>query len=187
MFNIILYFLLVGNITAILIESDTFKMVEEASGKKFDIFVENTETTFSIKVKEKNLTYTEIFNVVNDTFYLEERIIKMGIFNIKISYEPKRIRMILPISENTEWEYKGIESGIGYRKSIESRGYIELHSDTLYIFNISRRGSKEDTSMIAFDKDYNLYRISIQIPGIMNLYKFFGFKSNTILLRRDTF
>jgi len=185
MLEALFLFILYSGIQNLPVQSDTFDMIEEASGKVFRIYVESGESVFSIRMKDKSFSYSENFSVKNDTFFLEERFMNIGLFSFNLTYSPKRIRMVLPFSENTSWTYKGIESGPGFKKSIESKGYMAVEKDTIFIFNISRRESKEDTSMVAFDSDYNLYKITIQIPNIMGFHRILGFKSrNLVLVRR---
>jgi len=186
MLQILLFAFLIGNFLDFPAGSDTFKMVESESGKKFDICVDGGESSFSIRVQNKNLMYLETFTVRNDTFYISDRFMRMGIFSVRLSYFPERIRMITPFSEDAKWTYKGVESGSGYKRNVESKGFIEIISDTVVIYNISKRGKGEDTTIVAFDENYNLYRITIQIPNILGLHKLLGFKSAKLnLIRRE--
>lgn len=165
---------------------DSFKMKEAESGKVFDIVVLSRPSEFSIKAQDKNLTYSEDFTIINDTFYLRKRFIKIGLISANLTYSPRRIRMVLPFAEKTSWFYSGTETGLGYKRRIESKGYMNMVEETIFIYNVSIRDGREDTSMVAFDKDYNLYKITIQIPDIFGIYRILGFKSQNILLMRET-
>ncbi|MDD3804189.1 MAG: hypothetical protein PHW02_07395 [bacterium] len=181
-FLILVFFL--ENSSVIPAGSDTFDMIEETSNKKFEIVVRNEDSLFFINVSDKNLTYIENLSVKNDTFYLERRFIRIGFLKVDLIYSPKRLRMVLPFSDSTSWTYQGTENGPGYKKHIESKGFMKLEKGNVYIYNVSARGGNEDTSTVVFDKDYSLQEITIQIPSILGLYKLLGFKSEKLILRR---
>lgn len=166
--------------------ADTFSMVEAGSGKKFDIFVESRDSQFSILALGGGLTYRESFTVRNDTFFLDKRFFKVGLLGASLTYNPKRIRIVLPFSTDNSWSYKGTERGPGYSRNIFSRGFMKMSGDTIFVYNISERGGAEDTAVVAFDSAFNLCAISIQIPNILSLHKLLGFKSRNLILRRTS-
>ncbi|MEO0288611.1 MAG: hypothetical protein ABIN00_03150 [candidate division WOR-3 bacterium] len=163
------------------INEGNFVFVERESKKVFRLKVEQKIDSLTLSLKGDKLFYSEKYLSVNDSFFLQSRVFKVGLLTYDLNYSPVRLRFILPFKKDQKWEYEGIEKSSIHKARIKSYGFVSEDETGYTVFNITFRNGSPDTSVIEFDRNYRIKKIFIELPEIFLLKRLLGFKTNRLV------
>lgn len=163
------------------IREGSFVFIEKNSKKVFEMNVKINVDTMEIFLKGDKFSYNEKYISFNNSYFLTKRVFKVGVLSYDLKYYPKRLRFLLPFDKNQKWEYEGIEKSSIHKVKIKSNGFVYENETGYRVFNITFRNDSSDTSVIEFDKNYTIKKISIQLPDLFLLKEMLGFKTSKLV------